>query len=90
MRGYGGSSAPTTSEAYALKEIVEDMVELHDHLGVPPAIWIGVSRHQLTHADKGANNDDTHVNGAITAKHRRAHSASLLGKHERGPAQSHL
>ena len=33
MRGYGGSSAPTAAEAYALKEIVEDMVELHDHLG---------------------------------------------------------
>ncbi len=29
MRGYGGSSAPPGSEAYALKEIVEDMVELH-------------------------------------------------------------
>ena len=33
MRGYGGSSAPSASEAYALKEIVDDMVELHDHLG---------------------------------------------------------
>ena len=41
MRGYGGSSAPTTSEADALKEIVDDMVELHDHLGASPAIWIG-------------------------------------------------
>jgi pimeloyl-ACP methyl ester carboxylesterase len=41
MRGYGGSSAPTAFEAYALKEIVEDMVELHDHLGAQPAIWIG-------------------------------------------------
>jgi pimeloyl-ACP methyl ester carboxylesterase len=41
MRGYGGSSAPTTSEAYALKEIVDDMVELHDHLGAHPAVWIG-------------------------------------------------
>jgi pimeloyl-ACP methyl ester carboxylesterase len=41
MRGYGGSSAPTSSEAYALKEIVEDMVELHDHLGARPAIWVG-------------------------------------------------
>src|ERR1700733_6003945 len=29
MRGYGGSSAPTAAEAYALKEIVGDMVELH-------------------------------------------------------------
>jgi pimeloyl-ACP methyl ester carboxylesterase len=41
MRGYGGSSAPTTSEAYALQEIVDDMVELHDHLGARPAIWVG-------------------------------------------------
>jgi pimeloyl-ACP methyl ester carboxylesterase len=41
MRGYGGSSAPTDSEAYALSEIVDDMVELHDHLGASPAIWIG-------------------------------------------------
>jgi pimeloyl-ACP methyl ester carboxylesterase len=41
MRGYGGSSAPAEPEAYALKEIVHDMVELHDHLGAPPAIWVG-------------------------------------------------
>ena len=41
MRGYGGSSAPSGSEAYALREIVDDMVELHDHLGSRPAIWIG-------------------------------------------------
>src|ERR1700743_1557446 len=38
MRGYGGSSAPTTSDAYALKELVDDMVELHDHLGARPAV----------------------------------------------------
>jgi pimeloyl-ACP methyl ester carboxylesterase len=41
MRGYGGSSAPTAPEAYSLKEIVADMVELHDHLGARPAIWVG-------------------------------------------------
>ncbi len=41
MRGYGGSSAPSASEAYALEEIVEDMVELHEHLGARPAIWVG-------------------------------------------------
>jgi pimeloyl-ACP methyl ester carboxylesterase len=41
MRGYGGSSAPAAHEAYALKEIVEDIVELHDHLGARPAIWVG-------------------------------------------------
>lgn len=41
MRGYGGSSAPTGASAYALSEIVDDMVELHDHLGGRPAIWVG-------------------------------------------------
>jgi pimeloyl-ACP methyl ester carboxylesterase len=41
MRGYGGSSTPAASEAYALKEIVGDMLELHDHLGGSPAIWVG-------------------------------------------------
>jgi pimeloyl-ACP methyl ester carboxylesterase len=41
MRGYGGSSAPTAAEAYTLKEIVADMVELHDHLGARPAFWVG-------------------------------------------------
>ena len=41
MRGYGGSSAPSAPEAYALREIVDDMVELHDHLGASPAIWVG-------------------------------------------------
>lgn len=41
MRGYGGSSAPDPSEAYALREIVKDMVELHDCLGARSAIWVG-------------------------------------------------
>jgi pimeloyl-ACP methyl ester carboxylesterase len=41
MRGYGGSSAPAASEAYALNEIVDDMVEFHDHLEASPAIWVG-------------------------------------------------
>jgi pimeloyl-ACP methyl ester carboxylesterase len=41
MRGYGGSAAPTAPEAYALEEIVGDMVELHDHLGARPTIWVG-------------------------------------------------
>jgi pimeloyl-ACP methyl ester carboxylesterase len=41
MRGYGGSSVSDKSEAYALKEIVDDMVELHDHLGASAAIWVG-------------------------------------------------
>ena len=41
MRGYGASSAPSAPEAYALSEIVEDMVELHDHLDGRPAVWVG-------------------------------------------------
>jgi pimeloyl-ACP methyl ester carboxylesterase len=41
MRGYGGSSCPAETDAYALEEIVEDMVELHEHLGASPAIWVG-------------------------------------------------
>ncbi len=41
MRGYGGSSTPIDPDAYVLREIVGDMVELHDHLGASPAIWIG-------------------------------------------------
>lgn len=41
MRGYGGSSAPTSFAAYAVSEIVADMIALHDHLGGRPAIWVG-------------------------------------------------
>ncbi len=41
MRGYGGSSAPAATDAYAHEQVVADMAELHDHLGGEPAIWIG-------------------------------------------------
>jgi pimeloyl-ACP methyl ester carboxylesterase len=41
MRGYGGSSAPTATSAYAMRELVADMVELHDALGAAPAVWVG-------------------------------------------------
>jgi pimeloyl-ACP methyl ester carboxylesterase len=41
MRGYGASSAPRTREAYALEQIVGDMVELGRALGAERAIWIG-------------------------------------------------
>jgi pimeloyl-ACP methyl ester carboxylesterase len=41
MRGYGGSSAPASPEDYALEEIVQDIVELHDSLGGRPAVWAG-------------------------------------------------
>ena len=41
MRGYGGSSMPTNSGAYAVRELVADMVEMHDALGGEPAVWVG-------------------------------------------------
>jgi len=41
MRGYGGSSVPTTTGAYAVRELVGDMIELHDALGGAPAVWVG-------------------------------------------------
>lgn len=41
MRGYGGSSVPTRTAAYALRETVADMVELHEALGGAPAVWVG-------------------------------------------------
>lgn len=41
LRGFGGSSAPAASDAYSINAIVDDMIELHDHVGARPAIWIG-------------------------------------------------
>ncbi len=41
MRGYGESSVYDRHEAYALKESVQDMLELLDHLGREQALWIG-------------------------------------------------
>ncbi|WP_420843125.1 alpha/beta fold hydrolase [Cryptosporangium phraense] len=41
LRGYGGSSAPAGRDAYAIREVVADLAELHDHLGGEPAIWVG-------------------------------------------------
>ncbi|MCJ2048419.1 alpha/beta hydrolase [Methylobacterium sp. J-070] len=41
LRGFGGSSAPAAIDAYAVENVVADMVELHDHLGGKPAIWVG-------------------------------------------------
>lgn len=41
LRGYGGSSVPTAAAAYAVREVVADMVELHDALGAAPAVWVG-------------------------------------------------
>ncbi len=41
MRGYHGSSIPTRVSDYAMSEIVQDLVELHDSLGGEPAVWVG-------------------------------------------------
>lgn len=41
MRGYGRSSVYGTHGAYALEEIVADMIELIDHLGRDKAVWVG-------------------------------------------------
>ena len=41
LRGFGGSSVPTSNGAYAIREVVADMAGLHDHLGGKPAIWVG-------------------------------------------------
>lgn len=41
MRGYGESSAPDRTSAYAVEEIVADMIELHDALGARAAVWVG-------------------------------------------------
>ena len=65
MRGYGGSSAPTSAEAYTLEEIVGDMVELHDHLGAGPAVWVG---HDL----------GSPVAGALAAHHAKRCRALVL------------
>jgi pimeloyl-ACP methyl ester carboxylesterase len=41
MRGYGGSSTYDTHAAYAQREVVADMLELVDLLGISRAIWVG-------------------------------------------------
>ena len=41
MRGYGRSSRPTSIAAYTVREIVADLVEMHDALGGSPAVWVG-------------------------------------------------
>jgi pimeloyl-ACP methyl ester carboxylesterase len=41
LRGYGGSPGPEDPAAYAVEEVVHDLVELHDHLGGAPAVWVG-------------------------------------------------
>lgn len=41
MRGYGRSSVPGRHEDYSQEEIVGDMIELIDALGVEKAVWVG-------------------------------------------------
>jgi pimeloyl-ACP methyl ester carboxylesterase len=41
MRGRGGSSVPDTIAAYTVRELVGDMIELHEALGGSPAVWVG-------------------------------------------------
>ncbi len=41
MRGYGRSSTYDTTEAFAQRHIVADMIELLDHLGRSQAVWVG-------------------------------------------------
>jgi pimeloyl-ACP methyl ester carboxylesterase len=41
MRGYGASLVPAAPSAYALRELVQDVIELHDVLGSKPAVWVG-------------------------------------------------
>lgn len=41
MRGYGRSSTYATTDAFAQKLIVADMIELIDHLGAERAVWVG-------------------------------------------------
>jgi pimeloyl-ACP methyl ester carboxylesterase len=41
MRGYGRSSVHPRQQDYAQEEIVADMIELADALGVEKAVWVG-------------------------------------------------
>ncbi len=41
MRGYGRSQVHPTHEAYAQREIVCDMIELVDALGIAKPVWVG-------------------------------------------------
>ena len=41
LRGFGGTSAPADTEAYALQHLVADMVALVDALGAPNAVIVG-------------------------------------------------
>ena len=41
LRGYGRSSVYKDHQSYALEHVVQDMLELLDHLGHERAVWVG-------------------------------------------------
>jgi len=41
LRGFGDSTIRSAVDAYSTRAAVADAIELHDHLGGEPAIWIG-------------------------------------------------
>lgn len=41
LRGFGESSVPDSIAAYSAREVVADMIELHDALGGRPTVWVG-------------------------------------------------
>lgn len=64
LRGYGGSSIPVAHDAYTIEDVVTDMVELHDHLGGEPAIWVGHDWGSVVVADLAAHAPER-VRGAV-------------------------
>ncbi len=58
LRGYGGSAVPTELEAYTIEEVVADVIELHDHLGAEPAIWVGHDWGSVVVAELAAHEPD--------------------------------
>lgn len=66
LRGFGGSSSPSSIDAYAIREAVMDVIELQAHLGDDAAVWVG--------HDWGSA-----VVGALAAHHpERCHSIVLV------------
>lgn len=43
LPGHGRSEAPTDPDRYAMERVVEDLVQVLDHLEIPRADWIGYS-----------------------------------------------
>jgi soluble epoxide hydrolase/lipid-phosphate phosphatase len=41
MRGYGDSSAPTSTRAYAFSIFVDEMLDFAHQLNISQAVWIG-------------------------------------------------